>query len=184
MRRASSRPEPTIEIGRVHRSFGLQGEIVIHPASDRIQRFNHLKSLTIVQQGEPVSTLTVETIKIRNRTVVVKLDGIESREAANALVNASICIPESESVRTSDWEFFHHDLIGMRVVDISGTRIGTIMDILTTGANDVYVIEDTHGNESLIPAIRDVVKLVDPGQREMVIDPWDGMITKSSDPGK
>jgi 16S rRNA processing protein RimM len=72
-------------------------------------------------------------------------------------------------------EYLVDDIIGMRVVLKDGTLIGTVTEVMYTGANDVFVV-DTNKGEVLIPAIKDVVKSVSVEKKEMVIEPLEGLI--------
>jgi len=123
----------------------------------------------------------VDTVKIHSSRVILKLKSIDTRPSAESLVKADVCIHESQAVKRSEWEFFHHELIGLQVTTITGQHVGILKDVWQTGANDVYVVRDEEGGEYLIPAVRDVIKLVDIAHRRLEIYPLEGMIGTDED---
>ena len=96
-------------------------------------------------------------------------------DQAAALKDKYLEIPASESMPLEDDQFYHHQLIGLRVETTGGHFLGTIKRIMPTGSNDVYVI-DGDGRELLVPAIGDVVKQVNLSQGLVVIEEIDGLL--------
>jgi 16S rRNA processing protein RimM len=111
---------------------------------------------------------------VQGRFVLLKLEGIDSREAAERWRNAMVVVPEDERVRLPRGHYFWQDVIGLDVRTDDGQRLGRVREILETGANDVYVV-DTEPGELLVPAIKDVVQRIDVPAREMVVRLLDGM---------
>ena len=108
--------------------------------------------------------------------VVLKLQGIDDANAAEKLHNSDITIPESELAQLPPNSYYQHDILGLQVVTVKGHIVGTIVDIIVTGSNDVYVIKSATGEQNLIPAIKDVVKQVDLRRKVMYIDPIAGLL--------
>ena len=79
----------------------------------------------------------------------------------------------SELPPLPEGEYYHHQLIDLKVVDLTGKELGTITEILETGANDVYLVTDAEGHEMLLPAIQDVIIRVDLEKHEMQVNPPD-----------
>src|SRR5262249_22195857 len=104
--------------------------------------------------------------------VYVKLEGIDSRNDADAIRGKELMLPEAAELDHDS--FYLHDVIGMRVVDESGAPLGQLVDVLSTGSNDVYVVRGERG-ELLLPAIEDVVKQMDVRGRRMVIEMVEGL---------
>ena len=95
--------------------------------------------------------------------------------AGNAAAH-EMSMAEMELRETTKGEFFWHEVIGLEVINVTTNEsIGTVSDILETGANDVYIIRGNKG-EILVPAIKDVVKLIDPAAGRMLIEPLPGLI--------
>jgi 16S rRNA processing protein RimM len=106
--------------------------------------------------------------------VLLKLHGIDDRDAAEAQRGAMVEVPEREAWKLPRGRFYWHQIIGLRVQTPEGRELGTVKEILETGANDVYVV-DTERGEMLVPAIKDVVKGIAPHRGVMTVEPLPGM---------
>ncbi len=100
--------------------------------------------------------------------------GVADREAAEALRGWLVQVPEDEAWKLPKGQYYWHQIIGLAVVTRDGRRLGTVADILETGANDVYVVR-REGADLLLPAIKDVVKEISPERGEMVVELLPGM---------
>jgi 16S rRNA processing protein RimM len=112
---------------------------------------------------------------VRGNLVYLRFDEIDDRNAAEALRGLDVLVAREDAVHLPEGQFFWHQVIGLRVEDTSGRALGAVSEILETGANDVYVVKGT-GREILVPAIKDVVRVIDPAAGRMVIDPLPGML--------
>ncbi|MDP8924524.1 MAG: ribosome maturation factor RimM [Chloroflexota bacterium] len=110
----------------------------------------------------------------RGAQVVLRLEGIADREAAEALRGWLVQVPEDEAWKLPKGQYYWHQIIGLVVVTRDGRRLGTVADILETGANDVYVVR-REGTDLLLPAIKDVVKEISPERGEMLVELLPGM---------
>lgn len=110
----------------------------------------------------------------RGATLVLQLAGIEDRDAADALRDWLVQVPENEAWTLPKGRYYWHQIIGLAVVTLDGRRLGAVADILETGANDVYVVS-REGGDLLLPAIKDVVKCISPERGEMVVELLPGM---------
>ena len=100
-------------------------------------------------------------MKFFKQFAILKFRGIDSIEDVERYRKASLLVPRSDAVRLRKDEYFVADLIGLTVRDEDGTEIGTLKDVIETGANDVYAIDLRDGRELLLPAIRQCVLEVD-----------------------
>ena len=107
--------------------------------------------------------------------VCLKLSGINSVEAAAELRGQSLSVPEALLEPLPEGQFYLYQVVGMQVYDGGGRHLGEIREVLTTGGNDVYVVQGQKG-EVLLPAIEDVVKEVDVAAGRMVVEPMEGML--------
>jgi 16S rRNA processing protein RimM len=120
----------------------------------------------------------VQSARIQGQVVLLKLTDITDRDAAAILRGKDVLISTDDAVKLPAGEFYWHQVIGLSVVDqTTNTTLGTVHDILETGANDVYVVKTPLGKEVLIPAIKDVVKSIDLETGRMLIEPLPGMIS-------
>ena len=153
---------------------GLRGEVKCRIVTDfPKQRFRRSSSLLVRGQ-----THTIESARVQGTTVLLKLSGISDRNAAETLRGADIEVPTEAAVQLPRGRFYWHQVIGLEVEDATThERLGRVHDIIETGANDVYVVGNTsNGKELLIPAIKDVVKEIDPTSGKMMIQLLPGMI--------
>jgi len=107
--------------------------------------------------------------------VCLKLSGIDSVEAAAELRGQSLSVPEALLEPLPEGQFYLYQVVGMQVYDSGGRHLGEIREVLTTGGNDVYIMQGQQG-EILLPAIEDVVKEVDVAAGRMVVEPMEGML--------
>ena len=166
-------PEPesqNIAIGEVMGAWGLKGEIRIRVLTDFPERFRPGGSFLI--EGVPY---TIEGVKSCKDGLILKLAGIESPEEAWKLRHLPLEIPESELSPLPEGSFYHFQIIGLDVYNTEGARLGCVKQVLTTGSNDVYVVEAT-GKEILIPAVADVVKNIDPAAGRMTVEVIEGLL--------
>jgi len=153
-------------------AHGIRGELKCRIVTDfparRFKRGN-----TVLIRGEPH---TIQAARIQGGTVLLKLEDIGDRDVAAALRGAEIEVPTREAVSLPKGQFYWHQVIGLHVEDATSHEpLGEVTDIIETGANDVYIVRGTKG-EILVPAIKDVVKQIDPEAGRMLIEPLPGML--------
>ncbi len=166
-------PKPRyLTIGRVLKPWGYRGELKIEIMTDFPERF---ASLTTVYLGEDAKAFIVERARLTGKSVRLKLKGIDTPEAGARLRDHLVQIPTEEAVALPKGQYYLYQLIGLRVKTTQGASLGEVVDILETGANDVYVVQN-NGREVLIPAIEPVVKKVDLEQGELIIEPMEGLL--------
>jgi len=175
-------------IGHIVAPFGIRGELRVHLMTDIPDRFAQLETIYLGPEHTPRRILAVRPHK--GETVVLRLQGVDDANTADTLRKVALMIPLSQLAKLPADSYYHHDILGLQVVTLKGQSIGTIVDIIATGGNDVYVIrgENGGGKENLIPAIKDVVKQIDLIRRMMYIDPIQGLLdtdeAESSLPGE
>lgn len=155
-------------IGEIAGPFGIRGEMKIDPLTDFPERFTELRVLYV---GPARRAYPVERARLQKQQVVLKLAGVDRPEQVDELRRREVFIPRSEAAELPPGHFYLDDLIGARVVTSTGHYVGTIMDILRTGSNDVYVVGEG-SDEVLIPAIKDAVTAIDLDERQVVIESW------------
>ncbi len=151
-------------VGKVMAPVGVRGEVKVEVHSDISHRYSTGAVLYI--DGSPIPVLSCRTIP---RALVVMFGGVDSRAAAETLRGKNICVPESDVPSLPEGTYYHYELVGMRVFTIDGEDLGTVTDVLVTGANDVYVVSGDRG-ETLVPALAGVVEGVDVKNRRLTVD--------------
>jgi 16S rRNA processing protein RimM len=125
--------------------------------------------------GDDLRPYEVASARVHQQSAILQLTDVDSVEAAVELRGQLLSIPAEAAARPRRGEHFVHDIEGLRVQTEKGRELGTIREILRTGANDVYVLEGPLG-EVLIPAIADVVRKVDVGGGRIVVRLLPGLL--------
>lgn len=160
-----------LEIGKIVSVFGLKGEVKVQPWCDSPDFLCEFDTL-YYKSGTPVN---VERARVQKNIVVMKLEGTDTVEAAQAL-RGRVLYMDREDVELEEGAYFVQDLIGLEVRDAETAQVyGTITEVSETGANDVYHIKSPEGRMLYVPAIPDVVKETDIEGGAMLITPLDGL---------
>jgi 16S rRNA processing protein RimM len=167
-----------VMIGEIVRSHGVQGTVKIRATTDNAERFSLLKKVRLQRNSTTLGEYVIEQLRIANEEVYVKFGGVNDRDQAEQLRGAALMIPREECLPTAEDQFYHFDLIGLPAYTIAGEPLGEIVDIYAMPGNDVWVIRDLDrsGHETLIPAIKSVIKEVDLKNRRVVITPIPGLL--------
>ena len=166
------RPGPRpgyVAVGFVRGPHGLRGELKVDPLTGHPQRFQ--RGATLQAGGR---TYTVRSAHMHQRTLLLQIEGIDTRSQADASRDLLLEVPESELPALAEGEYYRFQLLGMEVVDGEGRSLGRIEEVLETGANDVYAVRNAEG-ELLVPAIDSVVKQVDLAGGRMVVEVPSGL---------
>ncbi len=102
---------------------------------------------------------------------MIKFESIDSIEKAEALKGLDLKISQSVLKDLPEWNYYHYELIGLKVLSVDGKHIGTLEKIIETGANDVYVVISDLGDEILFPAIKEVILEVNIDSQFLIVEP-------------
>jgi len=157
-------PEGLIAVGRLTKPHGLRGEVVFLPYVYDVELLPDLvQQQVFIQQGNaPVQTATILEWRAVHKRVLVRLHGCQDIATAEALRGYEVFIPRSWFAPLPAGEYYWFEIEGLAVYAHDGSYLGTVADIIYTGSNDVYVVR--HGShETLIPALRNVIRSIDLG---------------------
>ncbi len=166
-------PDGHLAVGYIVGAHGLRGEVRVELHTDFPDRF--VPGLR-VYLGEELEPIDVQHARPHQNQLLLLLDGIHNRAAAEELRGLWLFIPDEQAAPLEEDTYFVHDIIGLRVVTDDGRALGKITEVLITGANDVYVVQDASKREVLLPAIADVVRLVDLDAGEMTVTLLPGLL--------
>ena len=168
-------PDGYMAIGMISSAHGLRGEVKVELHTDFPERF--APSVT-VYLGEELDKAVINSARPHQGQLLVQFRGHETRESAEELRGLWVFIPEDEAVALDEDTYFVHDIIGLSVQTSAGRLLGTVSEVLFTGANDVYVVEtpDEPRKEILLPAIADVIKQVDLDQGILTVELLPGLL--------
>lgn len=166
-------------IAKIVSVFGKDGFVRISSYSDFPERFFDLKKVYMDFFGE-MKVFGVEKVLKKKDFFVLKFKNFDSEENAQALVGKDLFVDEEDVVELPKDVYFVHDLIGSKVYR-NNSVFGTIKDVLSFPANDVYVIEGENGEEKLIPAVRSFVESFDPVKKILVLKPGEDLYDDDED---
>lgn len=119
--------------------------------------------------GEDHHSLSIESTRWKSEFLLLKFVGIDDRTEVSQWTNALLYVKTDQLPALPQGEFYLHELIGLNVFEPDGTSLGVLMEILETGANDVYLIQNDAGEEVLIPATEEMILEIDLDQEKMVV---------------
>lgn len=166
-----------LKVGKIVNTHSLKGEVKVISSTDfEEERFKKGSKLLITRGNQLIREVVVQSYRNHKNFLLVKFEGIDSVEEAEKLKNLQIKIDLDEVGGLEENEFYFHQIIGCEVFDENDKNLGEIIDILTPGANDVWVIKGENGKEILIPYIEDVVKKIDITNKKVNIEVMEGLI--------
>jgi len=169
--------ETRFQVGVITSPHGVNGEVNVFPTTDDPKRFRRLKEVILVR-GKEEKAVEIESVKFFKQMVILKLKGFDDRDAVEKLRQCSLFVTRDKAVRLQKDEYFIADLMGLRVLDgdKEDQEIGTLEDVMATGANDVYVIRLSGGGELLLPAIKQCVLEVNVEEGFVRVHVMDGLM--------
>jgi len=159
-----------IEFGKIVNTHALKGEIKIYSYTDNVDNILSLKNVYVNNVK-----YTVSNSRFLKGMFTMKLKEVNSIEEAEKLIGNVIFRELQEAERDVEDEYFVKDLEGIEVYDEQDTKIGVLQEVFTTGANDVYKVVDISGKDIYLPAIKQVVKLVDIKSKKMIVSIMEGL---------
>lgn len=167
--------EDLLRIGVVTTTHGLRGEVKVFPTTDDVKRFDDCDEVILVTKQEKL-VLHVERVKYFKNIVIVKFKEFHDINEVERFRKCDIMVTREHAVPLEEGEYFICDIIGATVTEEDGTPVGTVKDVMETGANNVFVILTEDGREVLFPSIPDCIKKVDVEKKEVVAHIMPGLM--------
>ncbi len=173
----SPQGEPVyLAIGFLRRPHGVSGEIIMDLHTDFPER---IKKGRKVYAGEKHEIETIESVRVHGQGLLVKLQGYDTPESAGRFRNQWVYVKSSEVPPLPEGRYYKYELVGLKVAEDNGNPLGELIEILETGANDVYIVRGENGKEILLPAIPPVILDVDMSARIMTVHLMDGLVDEA-----
>lgn len=158
---AAGSPQPGepvfVAVGKLHRPHGVHGEIIMEVYTDFPER---LRAGMRLFAGGARQELSLVRRRWHSEQLLLTFDGYDTPESVGALRNQILYVPVAELPDLPEGEYYHHQLLGMQVLDEASKLLGIVTQILETGANDVLVVKDANGKEILLPITDEVILAV------------------------
>ena len=148
-----------LSVGLLRRPHGLRGELLMEVLTDFPQR---LRVGTRVFIGDNHAPMTIAAVRGHNDGLLVRFRGVDSPDTAGKYRAKLVFVSAEDRPPLPEGEFYYHEVIGLRVVNEADEELGTLAEILETGANEVYIVKRPDGRDLLLPAIEDVILKIDP----------------------
>ena len=167
--------EDLLQVGIITSTHGVRGEVKVYPTTDDPRRFRRLKEV-VLNTGREKLNLEIEGVKFFKQFVILKFKGLDNINDIEKYRQKSLYVTRKNAVRLQRDEYFIADLIGLKVQDEDGTELGTVKDVIETGANDVYEVEMADGRSLLLPAIKQCILNVDVENGMMQVHVLEGLL--------
>lgn len=159
-----------IKVGKIVNAVGLKGEVKVYNYSDSSEIYEITPEMYVGSE-----LLQIENVRLQKNMVILKLEGINDRNAAEAAKGRDIFITEDDLPELEEGEYYVRDLIGMTVEE-DGNVLGKVTDVLQNTAQDVFEVERNNGKQLLIPRVDEFVLDIDLDTRKIKVKLPDGLL--------
>lgn len=167
--------EDLLRVGVISSTHGIKGEVKVFPTTDDVNRFKKLKKV-ILDAGKEKIDLEIESVKFFKQFAILKFKGIDNINDIEKYKGKDLLVSRENAVPLEENEFFICDLIDCMGYDEEGNEVGTLTEVLQTGANDVFVFKTAAGKEILVPYIEQCVISIDVANKKVVLHLLPGMM--------
>ncbi len=163
-------------VGKIVGVHGLKGNLKVHTYSDSIDIFEKDSCIFVQKQGLSKKSYKISQAKPYKKGILLTLEGVDDRFSSEAITGAELFIDKCILPELEENTYYWHDLIGLKVFNAENEYVGSIKSVIETGSNDVYVVKnDDTGKETLIPALKSVIRLIDFHDKTMEVDLPEGL---------
>lgn len=148
--------EDLLRVGVITQTHGIRGEVKVFPTTDDPMRFKKLKHCVVQLKREDIE-LEVQSVKFFKQYVIVKFKNYDSINDIEQFVKKDLMVTRDNAVKCEPGEYFICDLIGLKVITDDGRELGTLTEVLETGANNVYEVTTPDDKQILIPVIDECI---------------------------
>jgi 16S rRNA processing protein RimM len=154
-----------IVIGKIIAPQGVRGEVRVVPLTDFPERFRELK----IAQLDDGTNLPIESVRYHQQFVLLKFRGLNDRNDIEHLRGKLIKVERKDLVPLPNGHYYIFDIIGLAVYNEQEEYLGKVTDVLETGSNDVYIVEQKDKQPLLIPGLKTVVLQIDIAGGKMIV---------------
>ncbi len=167
--------EDFFRVGVISSTHGVHGEVKVFPTTEDAKRFKRLEEV-LLDTGKERVPLTIEGVKFFKQFVILKFKDYNTIEEIQGYKGRDLWIPREQALPLEEDEYYISDLIGLSVLSDTGEHLGELVDVIQTGANDVYTVRMAGGREALFPAIAECVKCVDIEKGTLTVHVMEGLL--------
>ena len=148
--------EELFRVGVISNTHGIRGEVKVYPTTDNVRRFDDLKEV-ILDTGKEQLNLHVTSVKYFKNKVILKFKEFDNINDIIPYKGMDLLVTRENAIPLEEGEYYIADIIGSKVITDEDKILGTLTDVLQTGANDVYVVKTKDGKEVLLPSIEECI---------------------------
>lgn len=167
--------EQLLQVGVITSTHGLKGEVKVYPTTDYPERFEEIDEV-LLEAGREKRLLHIQSVRYFKNQVILKFKEFHHINEIEKYKQCSLWVTRENATPLYEDEYYIADLIGCETYLEDGSSFGELVDVMETGANDVYVIRMKNGEEVLIPAIKDCILDVKIEEQKMIIHLLDGLL--------
>lgn len=168
--------EEMFDVGKIVNTHGVRGEVRVFRITDFEERFNIGETLYLVRDHQPVRELIIDGHRKHKQFDLLHFEGLDHINDVEHFKGAHLKIKEDQLTELAEGEYYHYEIIDCVMYTTTGEKLGIIIDILSPGANDVWVVKREKGKDVLIPFIKDVVKEINISEKKVVIELMEGLL--------
>lgn len=163
--------EQYFRIGVITSAHGIRGGVKVYPVTENPARFRDLQEVLFSQpQSDTVAgTYKLRRVAFQNPMVLLEFEGIDTRNQAELLKGQQLWVSRAQAIPLSENEYYLADVLGMEVRDENGELLGQVADILETGSNEVFQVEQPGMKPLLIPSIPECILTMDLQNKKMTV---------------
>lgn len=163
------------KIGKIVNTHGIRGELKIVRITDFENRFESGNTVYL-QDSDEYKALTISSHRVHKGFDLVQFKGYENINEVEGWKGKVLTIDEEQLTDLEEDEYYYHEIIGCKVITTGDEKLGEVKEILSPGANDVWVVKRPHAKDLLIPYIEQVVKNVDIENSTITVELMEGML--------
>ena len=167
--------EDLLRVGVITQTHGIRGEVKVFPTTDDPMRFKKLKHCVVQLKREDIE-LEVQSVKFFKQYVIVKFKNYDSINDIEQFDKTDLMVTRDNAVKCEPGEYFICDLIGLKVITDDGRELGTLTEVLETGANNVYEVTTPDDKQILIPVIDECILAHDMKAGTVTVHLLDGLL--------
>lgn len=164
------------QLGQIVKAHGFKGELISQWDVDSPSAYKNIKELFVEINGKLVRFDVAKIKLLEKNNTLIKINGIDDEEMANALVDSNLFLPLSYLPELSDTQFYFHEIINYQVIDDEKGNIGKILRVLDMPLQAILEVKHENGKEILIPVTDEIIKKVNRSEKQLFINAPEGLI--------
>ena len=181
MTRKTDRRNPELQddfglIGEIVKPHGIRGEVKVYLFSEQPENLKKYKKIVLQEPTDSEQeTYTVVKSREQGKLAILQLEGVVTREEAEALQGRKIWVDKADFPTLDPDEYYWHQLKGLVIVTETGQELGRVTELFNTAAHDIMVVTGA-GHEYMIPVNGDIIRDIDEQGGKIVISPPPGLL--------